>query len=50
MEKQFVGTHTTRQTDIPTSLRSRFTNTHYVKMLCSQNNICPHILVKTLRA
>jgi len=50
MEKQFVLAHTNRQTDIPTLLRSWFTNTSYIKMLCSQQNACPYIFVKTLRA
>ena len=37
-KKQFVITHTIRQTEIPALLDSSVTNTHSVKMLCKQTS------------
>ena len=38
MKRQFVVTHTIRQTEIPTLLDSWVTNTPSVKILCRQKN------------
>jgi hypothetical protein len=46
IKRQFVVTHTIRQTEIPVSLNSWVANTPYVKM-CVHNKIaCPYISIE----
>jgi hypothetical protein len=50
MKRQFVVTHTTRQTEILALLDSWVTNTSSVKMICPKKIAFPHIFLKTLHA